>query len=71
MSFPDGSKWSLQYPDARSDTRMLTSLPKAMLLDAQCVAAAEGISTAELNRRALTAWMAAHSAQGLMGKPRT
>lgn len=70
MSFPDGSRWALQYLDPKSDTRMLISLPSAMLEDIARVAESEGISMAELTRRALTERLA-HSDLALNGKPRT
>lgn len=58
MPIPDGSSWLLEYPDPKNDTRMLVSLPSAMLRDLHLMAKASGISTAELVRRAVTAELA-------------
>ena len=44
MPHPDGSGWLLNYADPRNDTRMLMSLPSAMLCDLHLLA--------ELKRRA-------------------
>lgn len=54
MPHPDDSGWLLKYTDPRSDTRMLMSLPSAMLRDLRILAKSQGISTAELMRRAAT-----------------
>lgn len=54
MPHPDGSRWLLKYTDPRNDTRMLISLPSAMLRDLHLLAKAKGISTAEFVRRAVT-----------------
>lgn len=59
MPHPDGSGWSLTYADPRSNTRMLMSLPSAMLRDLHILARSQGISTAELMRRAATREVAA------------
>lgn len=60
MPHPDGSGWMLNYTDPRNDTRMLMSLPSAMLRDLHLLAKAQDISTAELMRRAATREIAAH-----------
>lgn len=60
MPHPDGSSWMLNYTDPRNDTRMLMSLPSAMLRDLHLLAKAQDISTAELMRRAATREIAAH-----------
>ena len=59
MSHPNGSGWLLNYADPRTDTRMLVSLPSAMLRDLHLLAKAKDISTAELVRRAVTRELAA------------
>ncbi len=59
MPHPDGSGWMLNYIDPRNDTRMLVSLPSAMLRDLHLLAKAKDISTAELVRRAVTREIAA------------
>lgn len=59
MPHPDGSGWMLNYSGPRSDTRMLVSLPSAMLRDLHLLAKAKDISTAELVRRAVTREIAA------------
>ena len=59
MPHPDGSGWLLNYADPRNDTRMLMSLPSAMLRDLRLLAKARGISLAELMRRAATRELAA------------
>lgn len=59
MSHPDGSGWLLSYADPRNNTRMLMSLPSAMLCDLHLLAKSQGISTAELMRRAATREIAA------------
>lgn len=59
MSHPDGSGWLLNYADPRNNTRMLMSLPSAMLRDLHLLAKSQDISTAELMRRAATREIAA------------
>ena len=59
MPHPDGSGWLLNYADPPNDTRMLVSLPSAMLRDLHLLAKAKDISTAELVRRAVTREIAA------------
>lgn len=59
MPHPDGSGWLLNYIDPRNDTRMLVSLPSAMLRDLHLLAKSQDISTAELVRRAVTREIAA------------
>ena len=59
MPHPDGSGWMLNYADPRNDTRMLMSLPSAMLRDLRLPAKAREISLAELMRRAVTRELAA------------
>lgn len=54
MPHPDGSGWLLTYADPRNNTRMLMSLPSAMLRDLHLLAKAREISLAELMRRAAT-----------------
>lgn len=54
MSHPDGSGWLLNYADPRNDTRVLVSMPSAMLRDLRLLAKSQGISIAELIRRAAT-----------------
>ena len=53
-----GDGWFLKYESAKASTRLLLSLPKPMLDDAHAVAKAQGISVAELARRAMTHHMA-------------
>ena len=53
-----GDGWFLQYDSAKASTRLLLSLPGPMLDDAHAVAKAQGISVAELARRAMTHHMA-------------
>lgn len=59
MPHPDGSGWLLNYADPRNNTRMLMSLPSAMLRDLHLLAKAREISLAELMRRAATREIAA------------
>ncbi|GIV03812.1 MAG: hypothetical protein KatS3mg015_2642 [Fimbriimonadales bacterium] len=59
MPHPDGSGWLLTYANPRNDTRMLVSLPSAMLRDLRLLAKAKDISAAELVRRAVTREIAA------------
>lgn len=59
MPHPDGSGWLLTYADPRSDTRMLVSLPSAMLRDLRLLAKSQGTSISELVRRAVTREIAA------------
>ena len=59
MPHPDGSSWLLNYADPRNNTRMLMSLPSAMLCDLHLLAKAREISLAELMRRAATREIAA------------
>ena len=54
MPHLDSSGWMLNYIDPRSDTRMLVSLPSAILRDLHLLAKAKDISTSELVRRAVT-----------------
>lgn len=60
MPHPDGSGWLLTYADPRNDTRMLMSLPSAMLRDLHLLAKSQDISLAELMRRAATREIATH-----------
>ena len=46
--------WFLKYESAKASTRLLLSLPKPMLDDAHAAAKVQGISVAELVRRAMT-----------------
>lgn len=46
--------WFLKYESAKASTRLLLSLPKPMLDDAHAAAKLQGISVAELARRAMT-----------------
>ena len=59
MPRPDGSGWLLTYADPRNNTRLLMSLPSAMLCDFRLLAKSQGISVAELMRRAATRELAA------------
>ncbi len=54
MPRQSGDGWFLKYESAKASTRLLLSLPKPMLDDAHAVAKAQGISVAELARRAMT-----------------
>lgn len=54
MPHPDGSGWLLNYADPRNDTRVLVSMPSAMLRDLRLLAKSQGISISELIRRAAT-----------------
>ena len=58
MPRQSGDGWFLKYESAKASTRLLLSLPKPMLDDAHAVAKAQGISVAELVRRAVTHHMA-------------
>ena len=58
MSRQSGDGWFLKYESAKASTRLLLSLPKPMLDDAHAVAKVQGISVAELVRRAMTHHMA-------------
>lgn len=58
MPRQSGDGWFLKYESAEASTRLLLSLPKPMLDDAHAVAKAQGISVAELVRRAMTYHMA-------------
>lgn len=69
MPSPNDSGWALKYPDPRNDTRVLISLPTLMLQDAKQVAQAEGITVAELFRRAVTGYLR-DSNQVLVGEAR-
>lgn len=60
MPRSDGSGWLLEYPDSRNDSRVLVSLPSAMLRDLRLLAKSQNISVAELIRRAATREVAAH-----------
>lgn len=57
MPRQSGDGWFLQYDSAKASTRLLLSLPQPMLDDAHAVAKAQGISVAELARRAMTCHM--------------
>ena len=46
--------WFLKYESAKASTRLLLSLPQPMLDDAHAAAKLQGISVAELVRRAMT-----------------
>lgn len=46
--------WYLKYESAKASTRLLLSLPQPMLDDAHAAAKLQGISVAELARRAMT-----------------
>ena len=59
MPHSDGSGWLLNYADPRNDTRLLMSLPSAMLCDLRLLAKSQDISVAELMRRAATREIAA------------
>lgn len=59
MSRRDRSGWLLNYADPRNNTRLLISLPSAMLRDLHLLAKSQDISTAELMRRAATREIAA------------
>ena len=58
MPRQSGNGWFLKYESAKASTRLLLSLPQPMLDDAHAVAKAQGISVAELARRAMTHHMA-------------
>lgn len=74
MPRQSGDGWFLKYESAKASTRLLLSLPKPMLDDAHVVAKAQGISVAELVRRAMTHHMVevtrAHSDLKLTGAQR-
>lgn len=57
----DSSAWSVKYDDPRSGTRFLLSLPEAMLMDLHVLAHSQGISVAEVLRRAVTRALAEHT----------
>ncbi len=46
--------WYLKYESTKTSTRFLLSLPEPMLDDARAAAKLQGISVAELVRRAIT-----------------
>ena len=46
--------WFLKYESAKASARLLLSLPQPMLDDAHAAAKLQGISVAELARRAMT-----------------
>ena len=50
--------WFLKYEPATASARLLLSLPKSMLDNTHAAAKAQGISVAELARRAMTYHMA-------------
>lgn len=54
MPRQSGGGWFLKYEPAKASTRLLLSLPKPMLDDAHAAAKLQGISVAELARRAMT-----------------
>ena len=74
MPRQSGDGWFLKYESAKASTRLLLSLPKPMLDDAHAVAKAQGISVAELARRAMTRHMsevvATYPELSLIGKQR-
>lgn len=51
--------WALRYPDTRSGSRLLVSLPPDMLHDLNVAAKGVDLSGAEFVRRALTRELAA------------
>ncbi len=57
MPRQSGSGWFMQYESSKAETRLLISLPRPMLDDAHAIAKAQGISVAEVIRRALTRHM--------------
>ena len=58
MPRQSGDGWFLKYEPAKASARLLLSLPQPMLDDAHAVAKVQGISVAELVRRAMTRHMA-------------
>lgn len=54
MPRQSGGGWFLKYGSAKASTRLLLSLPRPMLEDAHAAAKLQGISVAELARRAMT-----------------
>lgn len=58
MPRQSGNGWFLKYESTKASTRLLLSLPKPMLDDAHAAAKLQGISVAELARRAMTHHMA-------------
>lgn len=54
MPRQSGGGWFLKYESAKASTRLLLSLPQPMLDDAHAAAKLQGISVAELARRAMT-----------------
>lgn len=59
MPRQSGDGWFLKYESAKASTRLLLSLPGPMLEDAHAAAQLQGISVAELARRAMTNHVAA------------
>ena len=57
MPRQSGSGWFMQYASSKASTRLLISLPGPMLDDVHAMAKAQGISAAEVMRRALTRHM--------------
>ena len=72
MPRQSGDGWFLKYESAKASTRLLLSLPQPMLDDAHAAAKAQGISVAELARRAMTHHMSelarAHPELKLIGQ---
>lgn len=71
MARKAGKQWFIDYGEERSKTRLLISLPVPMLMDLHAAAKLQGISAAELVRRAATrqlADLARSSALELQGK---
>lgn len=54
MPRQSGNGWFLKYDKCVAEKRLLISLPVDMLKDAHAAAALQGISAAELARRAMT-----------------
>ncbi len=54
MPIPDGSGWYLQYDDPQATERLLVSFPYDLRRDLRVLSSSEGISDAELIRRAVT-----------------
>lgn len=65
MARQAGKQWFVDYGQERSKTRLLVSLPVPMLADAHAAAKLQGISVAELVRRAVTRQLAELGRSGL------
>lgn len=59
MPYIPPPNWSLTYEDPRSNARTLISMPAEMLRDLRVLSKSQGLSVAEMIRRAVTREIAA------------